>query len=124
MLTVIKEFKRLAPINSPTSSMGGLSHVASGLVDVNSLDAGLPLSSRVTAIGSRMDRAVSYSAASEQENTSRLCRLQDSGHCLLEELYESTAVLCKEPSKETLGTLSQAADPAVFCILVSAFPLQ
>ena len=84
----------------PTSSTGGLSSslvASSSPLGPSALcwDMGEPLSSMVTIMGSMMERAVSSSAASEQENTSRLSRLQVRGRSLKAGRKERTAVLWK-----------------------------
>lgn len=80
------------------SSMGGLSSSSYAssrppLMLVRWWNKGLLDSSMVTVTGSMMDMAVSSSAASEQENTSRLCRLQDTGRSEKLGLKLNTAVL-------------------------------
>ena len=93
-----------------TSSIGSLSSAMvtsnSPVVPVPSLrscSAGLLFSSIDSDIGSMIDWAVSASAANEQENTSRLCRLHDSGRSELWR-YITTAVLCQTISPSTLTT--------------------
>jgi len=90
-----------------TSSIGSLSLAmatsSSPVVPVpsfRSCSAGLLFSSIDSDIGSIIDSAVSASAASEHENTSRLCRLHESGRSELCR-YVTTAVLWQHTSKNT-----------------------
>jgi len=98
---IYDDYQLCCCISSFTSSIGSLlsamatsSRPVDTVPSLRSCSAGLLFSSTVSDIGSIIDSAVSASAASEQENTSRLCRLQDSGRSEVS-LYVTTAVHCQ-----------------------------